>query len=270
MRQNVELGAALVVIVLLTAVYVAVAGSGPPGPGTLLGHWIGIVGFLLMLMTESLYSLRKQSRHIRWGRMQTWLSAHIFTGIVGPYMVFLHTGFRFAGVAGLAMWGTVVVVASGFVGRYVYTTLPRTSAGAEMGASQLENALRQAQAQLDAWLDAHPVQWRGLASQMEELPVVSGSGLGAILRQPGVERRYRRRWRGAVRGLDATLRATAAELGGLLGQRRTLQRQVETLATARRIMAIWHTMHVPLGLALFTLALVHVVAALYFSRGPVR
>jgi hypothetical protein len=185
-------------------------------------------------------------------------------------MVFLHTGFRFAGVAGLAMGGTVVVVASGFVGRYVYTTLPRTSAGAEMGASQLENALRQAQAQLDAWLDAHPVQWRGLASQMEELPVVSGSGLGAILRQPGVERRYRRRWRGAVRGLDATLRATAAELGGLLGQRRTLQRQVETLATARRIMAIWHTMHVPLGLALFTLALVHVVAALYFSRGPVR
>lgn len=266
MRQNVELGAALVVIVLLTAVYVAVSGSGSPGPGTLLGHWIGIVGFLLMLMTESLYSLRKQSRHIRWGRMQTWLSAHIFTGIVGPYMVFLHTGFQFAGVAGLAMWGTAVVVASGFVGRYVYTTLPRTPAGAEMGASQLEDALHQVEARLDAWLDAHPAQWRALASQMEELPVVSGAGLGAILRQPGVERRYRRQWRKAVRELGPSLRAQATELGGLLGRRRTLQRQVATLDTARRMMAIWHTLHVPLGLVLFALALVHVVAALYYTR----
>jgi hypothetical protein len=220
-------------------------------------------------MTESLYSLRKQSRHIRWGRMQTWLSAHIFTGIVGPYMVFLHTGFRFAGVAGLAMWGTVVVVASGFVGRYVYTTLPRTSAGAEMGASQLEVALGQAQARLGAWLDAHPAQWRALAAQMEELPVVRGTGLGAMLRQPGVERRYRQRWRAAVGGLNATLRAQAAELGMLLEQQRTLRRQIETLATARRVMAIWHTMHVPLGLALFTLALAHVIAALYYHRGPV-
>ena len=106
MRQNVELVAACACIVQLTVLYAAIAGSGPPGPGTVLGHWIGIVGFALMLMTEVLYSLRKQSRHIRWGPMQTWLSAHIFTGIVGPYMVFLHTGFQFAGLAGLTMWLT--------------------------------------------------------------------------------------------------------------------------------------------------------------------
>jgi len=270
MRQNAELVAAIVFIVLLTGGYLAAAGAGPLGPGTLLGHGIGIVGFVLMLLTETLYSLRKQSRHIRWGRMQVWLSFHIFTGIVGPYMVFLHTGFQFGGLAGLAMWVTVVVVASGFIGRYVYTTLPRTSAGSEIGAPQLEGDLLQAQAQLDAWLDAHPAQWRALASQMGELPLTSGTGIAALTGQAGVERRYRRQWQEIVRRLDAPLRGQAAELDGLLLWRRTLQRQIATLATARRVMAAWHTMHVPLGLALFTLALAHAVAALYYARGLVR
>jgi hypothetical protein len=266
MKQNVELVAALVFIVLLTALYLVVARAGPPGPGTILGHGIGIVGFVLMLMTETLYSLRKQSRGIRWGRMQTWLSFHIFTGIVGPYMVFLHTGFKFAGLAGLAMWVTVVVVASGFVGRYVYTAIPRTSAGVEIGAQELEATLHQAQERLDAWLGTRP-RWRAIVKHLDELPVTQGAGLVAAIRQPGVDRRYRQRWRQAVARLDASLYPQASELDGLLRQRRTLQRQIEMQATTRRMLAIWHTLHVPLGLVLFALAFVHVVAAVYYARG---
>jgi hypothetical protein len=269
-KRNVELVAALVFILLLTAAYLAVAGAGPPGPGTLFGHGIGIVGFVLMLMTETLYSLRKQSRRVRWGQMQTWLSFHVFTGIVGPYMVFLHTGFQFAGLAGLAMLVTAVVVVSGFVGRYIYTSIPRTSAGAEIEAPQLEAAIRQVQAQLEAWLDAHPAQLRAVASQMGELPVVSGRGVVAMISHPGVERRYRRRWQRAVEGLDVSLRAQTDELDTLLRRRRTLRRQIETLATARQMMATWHMMHVPLGLALFTIAFLHVAAALYYARGPTK
>jgi len=266
MKQNVELVVAFAFIVLLTAVYLLVARAGPPGPSTILGHGIGIVGFVLMLMTETLYSLRKQSRGIRWGRMQTWLSFHIFTGIVGPYMVFLHTGFKFAGLAGLAMWVTVVVVVSGFVGRYVYTAVPRTSAGIEIGAQELEASLHQAQERLSAWLGAHP-HWRALVEHMEELPVIQGSGISAAIRQPGVDRRYRHRWRQAVAQMDASLHPRATELDALLRERRKLQQQIEMHITTRRMLAIWHTLHVPLGLGLFALAFVHVVAAIYYARG---
>jgi hypothetical protein len=265
MRRNVELVAAFIVIILITGAYVTAANSGPLAPGTLLGHWIGIVGFVLMLMTETLYSLRKQSRYVRWGRMRTWLSVHIFTGIVGPYMVFLHTSFRFAGLAGLVMWITVVVAISGFMGRYIYTALPRTSTGAQMKASQVVDVIRQAQAKLEAWLDAHPARWRALASQMAELPLTSGKGLIALLCQPGVERRYRRQWRRAVNHLDATLRVQAPEIGALLMRCRMLQRQNRMLATTRRIMSVWYTVHVPLSLMLVTLALLHVIAALFYS-----
>jgi hypothetical protein len=269
MRRNVELVAAFACIVLITGIYMAASSSDPLSASTILGHWIGIVGFVFMLMTETLYSLRKQSRHIRWGPMETWFSAHIFTGIVGPYMVFLHTGFQFGGLAGVAMWLTVTVVASGFIGRYVYTTLPRTSAGAEMGAPQLESALRRAQTRLDAWLRAHSPHWQVLASEMGDLPVVSRTGLGSVLRQPGIDRQYRRQWRRAVRELDMAHRAQAVDLGRLLYKRRTLQRQIEMLVTQRRIMAVWHTMHVPLGLVLFTVAFLHLVAALFYSQGVI-
>jgi hypothetical protein len=266
MKQNVELVFAFGFIVLLTAAYLVAARAGAPGPSTIVGHGIGIAGFVLMLMTESLYSLRKQSRGIRWGRMQTWLSFHIFTGIVGPYMVFLHTGFRFAGLAGLAMWVTGVVVVSGFVGRYVYTAVPRTSAGSEIGAQQLEASLQQVQKGMAAWLGAHP-GWRAVVERMEAVPVTQGSGLVALIRQPGVDRRYRQLWRQALAGLDLSDRSQVSELGGLLRQRRTLQRQIEMHATTRRMLAIWHMLHVPLGLALFALAFVHIVAAVYYARG---
>jgi hypothetical protein len=264
MKEHLELVAALVFIVLLTAVYLVIARTGPLGPSKLLGHGIGVVGFVLMLMTESLYSLRKQSRGIRWGRMQTWLSCHIFTGIVGPYMVFLHTGFKFAGLAGLAMWVTVAVVASGFVGRYVYTAVPRTSSGVVIGTAQLESAVHRAQVRLDAWLNTHS-QWRALAEDMSELPVTHGTGLGAFFGQPAVDRRYHKHWLQAVRRLGIAQHAQAVELDGLLRQRRASLRQVQMQATARRLLAIWHTLHVPLGLVLFTLALLHVVAALYYA-----
>lgn len=116
--------AAIAAITALYAVAYWQAGAFPAAYG-LVGHGIGIAGFVLMLMSETLYSIRKQRTDARWGSMASWLRFHIFTGLVGPYMVFLHTSMRFQGVAGAAMLLTVVVVGSGVVGRYIYTAVPR-------------------------------------------------------------------------------------------------------------------------------------------------
>ena len=91
--KNRELWLSLLAILLITAIYAFVTWQTrliPPASG-LFGHLIGVIGFLLMLMTEILYSLRKRSRRAYWGPMADWLKFHIFTGIVGPYMVLLHT-----------------------------------------------------------------------------------------------------------------------------------------------------------------------------------
>ncbi len=132
-----ELAYALAAIVAVTALYgVAYSqASAFPTASSLIGHGIGIAGFVLMLMTATLYSLRKLRADARWGSTAAWLKFHMVTGLVGPYMVLLHTAMKFNGLAGLAMLLTVVVVASGLVGRYLYTRVPRTAEGPAAAAA---------------------------------------------------------------------------------------------------------------------------------------
>jgi len=179
LRNAIEIWLAFVTAILITGLYALVVlfTREIPAASDLFGHGLGILGFLLMLMTETLYSLRKRMRTVRFGRMSHWLKFHIFTGLVGPYMVLLHTSWKFNGLAGVTTLLTVIIVISGFVGRYIYTRIPRTAEGV----------------------------------------VIEGS-------------------------LSA-----------------------EALKHARRLMALWHTIHIPIGMALFTAAFVHIGAALYYA-----
>lgn len=165
----------MILITGLYAVFIFFTRAIPPA-GELFGHSLGIVGFLFMLMTETLYSLRKRTRSVRWGKMSTWLQLHIYTGLVGPFMVLLHTSWKFNGLAGATTLLTIIIVVSGFIGRYIFTRIPRTLDG--------------------------------------------------------------------------------LEIEGTLSQ--------EALKNARRLLALWHTIHIPIGVALFVSAFVHIGAALYY------
>jgi len=179
LRGNRELWLAFLAMIMITGLYglVVVLTREIPPASELFGHGIGIIGFIFMLMTEILYSLRKRSRSVKWGRMSNWLQFHIFTGLVGPYMVLLHTSWKFNGLAGVSTLFTVIIVVSGFVGRYIFTRIPRTMDG--------------------------------------------------------------------------------LEIEGTLSQ--------ETLKQARQLMALWHTIHIPIGMAVFVSAFVHIGAALYYA-----
>jgi cytochrome b561 len=151
-------GAAIIAVTALYAVAGLQAGAFPAASG-LVGHGIGIVGFVLMLMTETLYSIRKQSARADLGSMVSWLRFHIFTGLVGPYMVLLHTAMHFSGLAGVAMLLTAVVVASGVVGRYLYTATPRQLSLEPSTPAQAEKLAARRSA-LATWYSLHvPLTW---------------------------------------------------------------------------------------------------------------
>ncbi len=179
LRGGRELLWAFVAGVFITVLYggVVFLSRGIPEASDLFGHGLGIFGFILMLLTETLYSLRKRTRSASWGKMSTWLQFHIFMGLVGPYMVLLHTSWKFNGLAGATTLLTLIIVVSGFIGRYIYTRIPRTLDGLEIEGTLSESALRQ----------------------------------------------------------------------------------------ARQLMALWHTIHIPIGMALFISAFVHIGAALYYA-----
>lgn len=157
LRGNKELWLALLFMLIITGVYmlVVVFTKEVPPASELFGHSIGIVGFILMLMTETLYSLRKRSRSVRWGKMSTWLQVHIITGLVGPYMVLLHTSWKFNGLAGVTTLLTVIIVISGFIGRYIFTRIPRTMDGLEIEGTLSQEALKQARRLLALWHTIH-------------------------------------------------------------------------------------------------------------------
>ena len=157
LRGNRELWLAFLAMIGVTGIYslVLVLTREIPPASELFGHGIGILGFIFMLMTETLYSLRKRSRSVRWGRMSTWLQFHIFTGIVGPYMVLLHSSWKFNGLAGVSMLFTIIIVVSGFIGRYIFTRIPRTLEGLEIEGTLSQEALKQARNLLALWHTVH-------------------------------------------------------------------------------------------------------------------
>jgi hypothetical protein len=87
--------------------------------------------------------------------MSTWLQFHIITGLVGPYMALLHTSWKFNGIAGVTTLFTVMIVMSGFVGRYIFTRIPRTLDGLEIEDTLPLEALRQARRLLALWHAVH-------------------------------------------------------------------------------------------------------------------
>lgn len=225
MARSSELLVALLAVAVITALYAGfVQIVSIPAASGLVGHALGIVGLTMMLMTETLYSLRKRAMRRPWGTMRAWLRFHIVTGIVGGWLVFLHAAGAFQGLAGWLTAMTAVVVASGFIGRYIYTAVPRTADGVIVEAQEL-------QAQLVALRATLPAVVAGA-------PAMAGVGLPGP--QPAAERATRQRLR-------------------------QLERQIAALRWARRSLATWHTIHIPLGMVLFVTAFVHVAASVYYS-----
>lgn len=267
-RSNRELWLAFIAIIFITVAYFFMLAQlgGIPAASDFYGHMLGVLGFTLMLMTEILYSLRKRSRSARWGRMADWLRFHIFTGLVGPYLVLLHSSWKFNGLAGIVLLLTILIVLSGIIGRYIYTAVPRTADGVIVEAAELSAQIGQHEAQLQAWLGEFPDL---LAQLPSELVASWGSNTPAF---PGIVlgrgwQALRRRWQWArlKRKANPVIRQQVSELESLLLHRQTLQRQIASLAVARRLLALWHSVHIPLGFLLFSTAFVHVVAAFYYA-----
>jgi cytochrome c biogenesis factor len=157
LRGNIELWLAFVTCILIGAGYGLVAfwTREIPAASEFFGHTLGIIGFILMLLTETFYSIRKRSRSAALGRMSTWLKFHIYMGLVGPFMVLLHSSWKFNGLAGATTLLTAIIVISGFIGRYIFTRIPRTLDGLEIEGTLTQEALKRARQMMSLWHTVH-------------------------------------------------------------------------------------------------------------------
>lgn len=267
MQTNFELKLSFVVVLFLAVVYIFYEIVTVPAGGHPFGHALGILGAILMIMAETLYSARKRLDFLKVGHVRHWLSFHIFTGIVGPALVIMHTGLEFRGLAGLTMLLTMLVVGSGFLGRYIYTAVPRSLAGVEVDRRTLEAQVAQEQEALLAWSVGKSARVQSLIQQESGAATLIAEDLTPmeLLTRRVAEWQAQRRVHRALRQLDQEERARAGEVERLLRRQRRLVRQIRSLQTVRRLMGLWHTAHIPLGLTLFTAMTIHIVATIYYG-----
>jgi hypothetical protein len=265
--RNKELWLAFFAILFITFFYMVIVtwyGETPAASG-FFGHSIGILGFLLMILTESLYSLRKRSRSARWGKMSGWLQFHIFTGIVGPFMVLLHTSWKFNGLAGIVLLLTILIVISGFFGRYIYTAVPRTADGAELQKRLIMNRIHETELSIDGWLASQPDETQQAAQQLLALSSFQGSSSNLVITRIYYDAAFRLALLRQRNAVPPRLRVSIEKIQKLIVQKRELNQQMQSIAEARKLLALWHTIHIPIGLALFTAALIHIGAAIYYA-----
>jgi len=258
LQKSRELIYAVIAMVFITLGYLLVQGiyGDVPSASSLWGHSIGIIGFLLMLMTETLYSMRKRSRKAYWGKMSNWLEFHIFTGLVGPYMVLLHPGWQFKGLAGVLSLLTILIVISGFIGRYIYTAIPRTADGVEVDLAALIREAEEIENRLTAFTRLEHPQ---AASTRNFSP-------GGLMVNPTVP--FSPAENSAFSGSSSTqaqLKNSPKSLAQLTRERNQLLRDIERRQKARKVFSLWHTIHIPLGLTLFLIAFIHIGAAIYYA-----
>jgi hypothetical protein len=250
-----ELWIALVLIVLITFGYIQTAArTAIPAASGFFGHSLGVIGFILMLMTEILYSLRKRYQFARWGKLQNWLSFHIITGLVGPYMVLLHSSWKFNGLAGILMLLTIIIVISGFIGRYFYTSIPRSIDGTYLEAEQISIMVKDTEDSISDWKLSQPETFK----RAEQ--IISDLGNNKVSHYKKLK--LQKELRAFSEHQDASV---IDELISLLEQLDLMSRQLDQLDRTRRLLAIWHTFHVPIGIALFFIAFIHIAATLYYS-----
>jgi len=138
----------LLAVTVLSCVWYLYSSRGSsdwPGGYSPPGLVFGVVGGLLILFEFALWG-RKKVRAWRIGRVQTWMIAHIWLGLLTVPLLILHSGFRWGGsLSAVLMVLFLVVIASGVWGLILQQYLPTrmlNQVPAETIHSQIDRMVR--------------------------------------------------------------------------------------------------------------------------------
>jgi hypothetical protein len=225
-------------------------------PSGLIGQGFGVIGGLFCLLTL-LYPLRKRWRPLEnLGTPRTWFLYHVYFGIAGPLLATLHTTFKVDGLASICYWSMMLVVASGFIGRFLFAQLPCNQRGVILSLKEIDAEIKVIQRHLEtagvrhASLAAAP--WQGANAKP------SWRALIRIWRQ---RRHELRAWDRQLRQTHLPV-STARRILSLLSRQFFLESSRVTLDLTTRTFSHWHTLHLPFTYLMFITLIIHVGLAI--------
>ncbi len=228
-------------------------------PSGHVGQAAGILALALFLFMW-LYPLRKRVRWLRFtGTLAAWLDIHIVAGLVLPVVGAVHAAWRFQGLIGLGYLAMLTVSLSGFVGRYLYTHIPRSRSGLELTRSQIQERREEF---LDRIATMTGIDRAEIDRSVRvELQSPTRAGIGSTLKglvTDDIERwrasiKLRRRWKSRLS------RPQMKEAIRLVRQEMKLEQQMRMLDATRRVFRFWHVAHMPFAITALVAVSIHVV-----------
>ncbi len=226
--------------------------------------WIGSGCFVIMM----LYSLRKRFKFmIDVGGIGHWLNMHMFLGVFGTVFVTVHSTYKFGGIVALSYWSAVLVVVSGFLGRYLYVRIPRTVEGNELRMDEIGSLMEELNAQIAKFSPGSR-----LAELIEKkAPLKKGgdgdvSALFSFISGDFEEMRAMRLVRAELRRDKDTSDHVKLRLLWLIQKKRRLLQSRMFLDASHRLLHHWHVFHKPFAVIMFVVMFLH-VAVYYVFKG---
>jgi len=264
--RNTSASASLTLVFAALVLYVASRGIGlrdefilTPEYG--LGYALGIIGGVMMLLLL-LYPLRKHSSLLQGlGGVHHWFRLHMLLGILGPLCILFHCNFSLGAVnANIALLCMALMVASGLVGRYIYSRIHHGLYGHKASLKELERDQHLAEELISQASHGEQVVADAL-SQLKALQHYAQQPLGPLARC----------WR--LLSISPRTRLLAWRLRRQLAHTPVPQRLYNYLNSYidsmqkmsgftffDRLFSLWHTLHMPIFFMLVITGLVHVWA----------
>jgi hypothetical protein len=222
--------------------------SDPRFAGSLWGGVLGVSGAALMVVPLAYMAVKRipplKKAVTRWVSIRTLLAWHIYAGLLGPILAVLHTGHKFDSPLGIALTAmTLLVVLSGFTGRYLMGQFSPTIREKKETLTRLEASYRETAGELAA----HPEQAavvRPFAGFWSRLIA------GAFVAAP----------RAGAGPPPTPIRALR-----LAESMADLEYAIKTHETFKRLFAGWLKFHIVISFLLYGLLALHVWAGIYFG-----
>ena len=227
--------------------------------GDKLSVYCGLIGAGLMVIA-AIYPIFRRIKLFRWLASNTmWFDFHLMAGTVGPMFVILHSALRLDTWVSAAFWSMVIVVVSGFLGRYLYTQVPGLSSGVELEELDHERAFQKARPRLTvpmAEIDRELAIQRAKAQEVAMSPSVLRALWWLIFQDIGrIPNTIARRSRLAQLGVD---RRTRRELARRAARMIAIARRQVVAPKAQLLLHSWKKVHVPFTVILTGFAAVHI------------
>lgn len=240
-------------------------------PSGQIGLRVGMLSLGIFLCLF-LYPLRKRWKPLqRIGKTRHWLDVHIILGLAVPVLVTFHSSLKLQGLAGMAYWIMMAIVASGIAGRYLYAQIPRSVTMAEVSLRELQDTSATLNREISSQSlfdqsDLREALRLPTSEQVDSMPLLQVLGWMAWLDllRPLRMARLRRHvlsGREMVLCLGGLRRSSHPELEAVLATVRRqgwLTAKILFLRRAGEIFHLWHVIHKPFSYSFAVLVFLHI------------